>query len=478
MLPFYVQALGTEAYGIVGLYVALQSWLAMLDLGLSATLTREAARFRAGAVDPGELGRLLRLVERIFAAIALAIALGLIAGAGAIAGQWLDNRAVGDGETATALRLMGPALAFRFLVIPYRGFLTGLEDLAWVGAANAGVTTIRSILVLPAMWLFGASLQTFFVWQLAAGLLELLVFAVRARGRAPAPAGEPSSSALARHWRFSLAVAASAAIWVAATNADKVLVSGLLPLEDYAFFSIAVIAAGGVMLATGPIPVALGPRFSKLHAEGDEGGIARLYDQATQLTAVVAFPACLTLAFFSTETLWGWTGNARVAGSAATVLALYALGNGLLAISALPLQLQVAAGRLRWHLLGTGLFVALYLPLLWWATVRWGMAGAGGSWLAINLLFLVGWVAIAHHLFLPASHLRWLFGRVLAVLLPTVLAAWLIRAVLPWPEDRWLVIVQLLAVGMALVLISAASASTLRGHFLGFARAAAAREAR
>ena len=473
MLPFYVDALGMEAYGLVGLYVALQSWLAMLDLGLSATLAREAARFRAGAVDPAELGRLLRLVERIFAAIALIVGLGLIAGAGAIASHWLQNQSLGDAEAADALRLMGPALALRFLVIPFRGFLTGLEDLTWVGGANAAVTTLRSILVLPALWLFGANLNVFFLWQLGAGLLELLMFAVRTRRRAPAPAGRHRWTELSKHWRFSLAVAASAAIWVAATNADKVLVSGLLPLQDYAFFSIAVIAAGGVMLITGPIPVALGPRFSKLHAERDEQGLARLYGQATQLTAMVAFPACLTLAFFSAETLWGWTGNARVAERGASALALYALGNGLLAIGALPLQLQVAAGRLRLHLLGTGLFVAIYLPLLWWATSRWGMTGAGGSWLAVNLLFALGWVAVAHHVFLPASHLRWLFGQVLAILLPTVAAAWLIHQFLPWPGDRWLVIAQLVAVGFALLLVAAASASTLRGHLLDFAKAAA-----
>jgi len=394
----------------------------------------------------------------------------LVAGAGPISERWLHYAALSDAETASALRLMGPALAFRFLVIPYRGFLTGLEDLVWVGGANVAVTTVRSVLVLPAIWLLGANLTVFFLWQLAAGLIELLVFAWRARRSAPAAGGAGSRATLGKHWRFSLSIAASAAIWVIATNADKVLVSGLLPLEDYASFTIAVIAAAGVMQVTGPIPVAIGPRLTRRHAEGDEPGLIRLYGQATQLTALVAFPACLMLALFPAETLWSWIGNARVAERAAPALAYYALGNGLLAISALPFHLQVAAGRLRLHLAGTGLFLAVYLPLLWWATNRWGMAGAGGSWLAVNLLFALGWVPVAHHYFLPASHWRWLAGQVLVVLVPTSAAALLLRWLLPWPADRWLVLGQLVAVGVALMLVAAASATALRGHLVAFAR--------
>ena len=43
-VPVYVNYIGAEAYGLVGFYAMLQSWFSLLDMGLSPTLGREAAR--------------------------------------------------------------------------------------------------------------------------------------------------------------------------------------------------------------------------------------------------------------------------------------------------------------------------------------------------------------------------------------------------------------------------------------------------
>jgi hypothetical protein len=51
MVPVYLRCMGREAYGLVGFFAVLSAWLALLDLGLSPDLAREAARYRAGALD-------------------------------------------------------------------------------------------------------------------------------------------------------------------------------------------------------------------------------------------------------------------------------------------------------------------------------------------------------------------------------------------------------------------------------------------
>ena len=154
MLPFYLRALGVEAYGLVGLFIVLQTWLALLDFGLSSTLSREAARFRAGALDAARLRHLLRFVELTFLTLAILAAIGLVVGARGIATGWLRNMTLPDAEAVSAIRLIGPVLALRFLVIPDRAFLTGMEDLQWLGAANIVITTLRSVLVLAALHSF------------------------------------------------------------------------------------------------------------------------------------------------------------------------------------------------------------------------------------------------------------------------------------------------------------------------------------
>ena len=51
LVPLYVRYMGVEAYGLVGFFTMLQGWFMLLDMGLTPTLGREAARFKGGAID-------------------------------------------------------------------------------------------------------------------------------------------------------------------------------------------------------------------------------------------------------------------------------------------------------------------------------------------------------------------------------------------------------------------------------------------
>ena len=73
LVPLYVHYMGVEAYGLVGFYAMLQGWFLVLDMGVSATLSRQAARFNAGAVDALSLRRLVRAFEGIFRSSACAV---------------------------------------------------------------------------------------------------------------------------------------------------------------------------------------------------------------------------------------------------------------------------------------------------------------------------------------------------------------------------------------------------------------------
>jgi O-antigen/teichoic acid export membrane protein len=184
-------------------------------------------------------------------------------------------------------------------------------------------------------------------------------------------------------------VAFASSVWVLVTQTDKPVLSKLLPLSDYAYFSLAVLAASGVMLISGPISIALLPRMTKQSASGDDVELIRLYRHATHLVGVNAIPVALVLAFFAQQVLWVWTGDTEIARKAAPILTLYALGNGILALGAFPYYLQFAKGDLYLHLIGSALFVIFLIPTLIWATMRYGPTGAGYAWLAANAMYFV-----------------------------------------------------------------------------------------
>ena len=51
-IPFYIKYLGMEAYGLIGFFAMLQAGLALLDMGMTPTLNREMARYKAGTHMP------------------------------------------------------------------------------------------------------------------------------------------------------------------------------------------------------------------------------------------------------------------------------------------------------------------------------------------------------------------------------------------------------------------------------------------
>ena len=474
LVPLYVEYMGVEAYGLVGFYTMLQGWFMLLDMGLTPTIGREAARYNGGGLDALLLRRLLRAFEGIFVVVGVAGALALIAAAGTISDHWLKVQQLDLTEVRRAIVLMAVIVALRWLCGLYRGAVSGFERIVWLSGFNIFIATLRFVVVIPYLLAFGATPTDFFTYQLAVAVLEAGLLIGKTYRLLP----RVTTSGWIR-WQlqplrgvmpFALSAALTSVIWVLVTQTDKFILSGLIPLADYAYFTLAVLVASGIALLSSPITGAILPRLTLLHAQGDIDGLNRLYRNATQLVVVVALPVVLVLAFFPAQVLTAWTGKAEVAASAAPVLTLYAVGNGILALAAFPYFLQVAYGELRLHLIGNILFVLLFVPLLLVAVSQFGMIGAGYAWIIANLLPFVVWLPIVHHRYFKGLHLDWLIKDIaVIVFLPTIAAAFVLHYD-RWPLGKlWLAAV-LLIVYAGLTLLAAGSSSTVRNWMRGYAR--------
>jgi O-antigen/teichoic acid export membrane protein len=466
MVPLYLRHMGAEAYGLVGFFTMLQAWFQLLDMGLTPTMARETARFQGGAIDAASLRRLLRALEGVFVGIALLGGVAMLAGAERIAVGWLNVQHLSIDEVRRSIQLIACIVALRWIGGLYRGAITGLERLVWLGYFSIVISTLRFVLVLPFLIYVGNKPTDFFAYQLALAVLELGVLVLETYRQMPPVA---PGTRIVWEWaplktvlKFSLSIAFTSSVWVLVTQTDKLLLSKLLALSDYAHFTLAVLVAGGVSVVSGPIGAALLPRLTKLAAERNDAGVVQLYRNATQLVALIALPASLVLAFFAEEVLWVWTGDTEIARSSAAVLRLYALGNGVLALEAFPYYLQYAKGDMRLHLLGNAVFVVFLIPSLVYATATYGMTGAGWAWLASNLLYFVVWVPLVHRRFAPGLHLRWLREDIGAIFLATTAGAWGVQALVRWQHERVADGVIIAGVSLGLVLLAAASSSLVR----------------
>jgi len=466
MIPMYVRYMGAEAYGLVGFFAMLQAWFQLLDMGLTPTMARATARFNGGASDALSLRRLLRALEGIFIGIAVLGGAGMAVGSGFIARSWLNVQSLSLYEVQHAIMLMAAIVALRWVCGLYRGAINGFEHIIWLSGFNMAVSTVRFVLVIPFFIYVGSTPTQFFSYQLLVAVIELFLLVVQTYRLLPVVAMD---SRLPWEWeplqgvlKFSIGIAFTSSVWVLVTQTDKLVLSKLLPLTEYAYFSLAVLVAGGVGIISGPISGALLPRMTKLSAEGNETSMVQLYRHATQLVGIIAIPAALTLAFFSEQVLWAWTGNAEITHKAAPVLALYALGNGILALSAFPYYLQFAKGNLRLHIIGNVLFILLLIPALLWATLHYGVIGAGYAWLIANGIYFLVWVPKVHKHFVKNLHAKWLFQDISVTALLALSAVGLMRFFIIWPQNRAQIALIIMLISILLLLISSLGSSWVR----------------
>jgi O-antigen/teichoic acid export membrane protein len=474
MVPLYVRYMGAEAYGLVGFFAMLQAWFNLLDIGLTPTVARETARLRGGALDPIEYRRLMRALEGIFAIVAVLGGAVMLAGTSGVAEHWLQVQQLPLDEVRHSLQLMAVIVVLRWLSGLYRGAIGGFERLVWLGGFNAAVATVRFVGVLPLLIFVGTAPTLFFTFQLAVALAELAWLVLTAYSLfprvSPGHALRFELAPLKPVLKFSLSIAFTSSVWVLVTQTDKLVLSKILPLAEYGYFTAAVLVASGILIVSGPVSGALLPRLARLEAEGRHAQMIDVYRQATQLVAIIAAVLALTLAFRAEPLLWAWTGDAVLAARAAPVLTLYALGNGVLAVSAFPYYLQYAKGNLRMHLIGNALFVVMLLPLMVWAASRFGSIGAGWVWLGTNLFFLVVWLPFVHRRFAPGLNRSWYVHDVLLIFGSAALVAWLMHLLVPSSAVRLTQIGQVIGIACAVLLAAALASSAARSRFAAWRR--------
>ena len=468
VVPVYLKHMGPEAYGLVGFFAVLQAVFNLLDLGLTPTMARETARLRGGAVSAHDFVRLYRSLTLIFVGTAALGGILLFALADPIATTWLGSSALHRDDIVAAVQIMGLSVAMRWLGGLYRGVVSGAERLVWLSGFNAAIATLRFVGVLGSMALWGFSPQVFFLHQLAVAALELLgLYGASSRLVPKAPAQELSPGDLLRTvrptLRFSLTIAFTSTMWVIITQTDKLLLSGVLPLGEFGYFASAVLVAGGITLITGPVSSVIMPRMARLHAEGNPAEVRRIYNSATQLVAITAGSAAATMAWCAEPLMYAWTGSREITDHTADVLRLYAIGNGLLALSAFPFYLQYARGSLRYQFVGNCLMGLALVPSVLYAASNFGGVGVGSAWVTVNALYLLLWVAYAHRQLEPGLHVKWLRTNVLAVVLPAQALAGLLSSLRLDLEDRVLALLYSVGVALACLLGSALGSSDARG---------------
>ena len=422
ILPAYMTYLGAEAFGLIGFFTMLSAWMMLLDIGLSATISRQSASLKHSLEGMLEFKHILRSVESVFLIIALIIAVGVWSADNWIASNWLNIEVLDKNEVAYCISLMGLMIGFKWIVGLYKGAINGFEQQVWNNIYGVSINSLKFIGGFILVKYISQSPSSYFEYQLAIGVIELLVIHNKVYKVVPKSNNfiMPSVIMLKKIMPFALGIAYTSGIWIILTQIDKLLLSNILPLQEYGYFTLVAVVVSGMSALSGPIGTAVQPRMTALISMGNHDEMIRLYKKATQFVSVIGFAVAGTVAVFSTELLYAWTGNMEAALWAGPILFWYALGNGLLMVLAFQYYLQFAHGNLKYHIWGNTVFGFIQIIAMVIAVYTYSALGVAITWFALQAIFLLVWPGFIHGKFAKGIHKDWMLKDILPSMVSTM----------------------------------------------------------
>ena len=408
-VPAYLHFLGIEAYGLVGFYAVLLGVLAFADMGLTATLSREMARLSGTKDSEEEMRHLVRTIEVVYLGIAALIAFLILVLAGPIAHRWLNSSSLPISSIERSIRLMGFAVVFQLSSQMYLGGLLGLQRQVLANSILVLTGLVRSGGAALVLWLISPTIEAFFLWQVLSSVLSLLLFRQSLWANLPGKylGVRRRLSLLEGAMRYSIGMAMISFNSIILMQMDKITISKMLSLEALGYYSLASTLAQAPLSLSAPISIAVFPHLTQLMTAGEEPELARVYHRANQLVAATVFPIGLTLAVFSREVLWLWTQSSQTADNVHLVASLLMVGSVALAVQVIPFRLALAAAWTRLPIYLGSCAVILIVPLLIFLIQRYGMVGAGISWIALNSAVGLGLIFLLHRRILKGHAARW-----------------------------------------------------------------------
>jgi len=408
-VPVYIRLMGVEVYGLIGVFVSLGAILSLLDMGLSATLSREMSRMNGQTDVDTESRNLVRTFELIYWTIGLLLGLVVLSLAPLVTAYWINASTVDSKTVERAIMIMGVSIALQWPGSMYAGGLMGLQR-------QVGLNVIRTVMVMIQhggavllLVFISPSILLFFLWQALAGLVTTIALAHWLWKSLP-PAQQKTKfdiNLLTKNWRFAAGMTGISIVTVLLTQMDKIILSKMLSLESFGYYVLAFNVANALQNLVTPIFTALYPKFTQLVSGGDERKLINLYHLGCQFLSAVVLPVAVGIAVFSREILELWLGHTDVASHAYPILTLLIIGTALNAVMTLPYGMQLAYGKTKIILIANVLAVIFLIPVMVLLVQEYKGLGAAWAWIILNIGYIVFLIPVLHRTTLKHEMRMW-----------------------------------------------------------------------
>ena len=464
VIPLYIKFLGIEAYGLLGFYMMLQGALQVLDLGLSPTMNRELARYSTMPEKAGEARDLVRTLEVGYWLLGMVLGAAVAGAAPFFAHHWLNIGALPPEDVQTALMMMGVLVALQWPQSFYGSGLMGLQKQVLVNSVGIPMSTVSSGGAVLILWLVSPTITALLSWQILVSVIQVVLVTILLWRSLPSSGRPPrfSKNLIGNIWRFAAGMSGLTLTGLILTQLDKVILSRLLSLEMFGYYSLAGTVGRGLYVVITPIFNSIFPRLSALVAEGGGSQLKEVYHYGAQLMAVLVLPLAVLVSLFSYDVILLWTSNPETARNAAPIASLLVIGTALNGLMNLPYALQLAYGWTKLGLYINIFFIVTLVPLSIFMTMNYGAVGGASVWPMLNCFYMVIGVPLTHSRLLKGEGWQWLSLDVCFPLSATIMVLGPVRLLIDSPMSSRQTFLTLSISLLSAILVAAITTPNLR----------------
>jgi O-antigen/teichoic acid export membrane protein len=383
---FVFRRLGADALGIIYFAASLSALLSsVLEMGISSTTTREVAAHYEN--EPGYIRQLIRTATSFYWVAYLLLAVAVYWGAPWLVNRWIHLTTMDKLAAIRMIRILGIATLTTLPRGLYASLLRGLQRMEFPNLIDVGTSGLQQFGTVVILAL-GGSLFDVVHWiaaSLATGLFGALVVCGRFFPlRALVPGY--SRAAVQRNLRYSSHMAFTSILIMMHLQADRAIVSKLLPIGVFGYYALASGAVGRASLVTAAVALAAFPSFAALFKVGNRAALLSQYRKLQDLLLFVTAPVFAALPFAALP-LFTYLLNAEAARGLLLPVVWLSLATYMSATLHIPYFFCLAVGKpgiaARTNLYG--LFTVLPAAAL--AVYFFGLAGAGLSLVVYHLFW-------------------------------------------------------------------------------------------
>ena len=386
-IPIYIHLLGLESYSVISFTLVLVGLLAVLDSGLTATLSREFASDE-NALD--DKIRIFKTLETCYFIITVVIIAIIFLCSNVIAQKWLNLNQIPIDEVSYYLKIISVGVGFQFLSKFYFGGMLGLEYQVKANMYQVAWGVTRNGLVILLL-MISPSLLHFFVWQsvvtvIYALVLRVSVFKLLGNSKDFFSKLAIEQSVLQKIKNFALGMLLISLVAGLNSQMDKIAISKLLSIENLGYYTIAVSLSYGLITITTPISTALLPKFTYYFTSGQEAKGVSLFHKVYKYVIILVFSFALVIGFYASEILWIWTNDAIIVEKVTPLVLIMALAISMLAIAIIPFNIAIANAYTKLNNYLGIISLLITLPGYWFFAAKYGSIGAASVFCFVQVI--------------------------------------------------------------------------------------------